>query len=119
MSDIANKAYANFADGPQSFALPDKAWSFSPTIASEAGLTVGRFTGTITEGTMQVSTDGSYVVRGQMTLSLGEYNFNLDGRNLAHNAAIWIGGKFAGDGKTFVPIPTRTYSFTATGRYRP
>ncbi len=119
MSGIADQAYANIADGPQSFALPDKAWSFTPTIASEAGLTVGRFTGTITEGTMQVSTDGSYVVRGQMTLSLGEYNFNLDGRNAAHNAAIWIGGKVAGDGKTFVPVPTRTYTFTATGRYRP
>lgn len=119
MSGIADQAYANIADGPQSFALPDKAWSFTPTIASEAGLTVGRFTGTITEGTMQVSTDGSYVVRGQMTLSLGEYNFNLDGRNAAHNAAIWIGGTVAGDGKTFVPVPTRTYTFTATGRYRP
>ncbi len=118
MSGIADQAYSNMADGPQSFALPDKAWSFTPTIASEAGLTVGRFTGTITEGTMQVSTDGSYVVRGEMTLSLGEYNFNLDGRNAAHNAAIWIGGKVAGDGKTFVPVPTRTYTFTATGRYR-
>ena len=118
MSGIADQAYSNMADGPQSFALPEKAWSFTPTIASEAGLTVGRFTGTITEGTMQVSTDGSYVVRGEMTLSLGEYNFNLDGRNVAHNAAIWIGGKYAGDGKTFVPVPTRTYSFTATGRYR-
>ena len=118
MSGIANQAYANFASGPQAFALPEKDWRFTPTIASESGRTVGRFAGTITEGTMQVSTDGSYVVRGQMTLSLGEYNFNLDGGNAAHNAAIWIGGKVAGKGKTFVSVPTRTYTFTATGRYR-
>ena len=116
MSGIADQAWAKIANGPQAFALPDKAWAFTPTIASEAGLTAGRFTGTITEGTMTVSTDRSYFVRGEMTLSLGEYNFDLDGTNAAHNAAIWVGGQVAGDGTTFLPVPTRTYTFTATGR---
>jgi hypothetical protein len=68
---------------------------------------------------MQTYTDGSYVVRGQMKLKLGEYNFDLDGRNAMHNAQIWLGGKYAGNGISFLPIANRTYNFTATGRYRP
>jgi len=62
-----------------------------------------------------VSTDGSYVVRGEMTLSLGEYNFNLDGRNAAHNAAIWIGGKVAGDWQDLCSSPDQNLHFHGHG----
>ncbi len=110
---------AKLARGPHVFSLLKKYWAFDPDATTTAGKTVGRFSGQITNGTMQISKDGSYIVRGELKLNMGLYNFDLDGRNIIHNAIIFGAGIYAGKGQSFLPVANRACVFIAKGRYIP